>query len=199
MPNYNHTFSNNDYSYLNSKEILLYSNTAKELNNFLNWVEKRILLLDNLTDFVKLGLTNNIDFQLTCDELKAFVNYFNSDFKPSIERFIKTLKGNPNIEKMNSFLDIIKKPFDEIKNYPKNSKLSVSDFNEWFSALVESLEKSTQKLLKFSSKLGYPIKIVQKHKSKNNTETFESNYKENYIYNEPYVGGSQPSSSVAVA
>ncbi|MBO0961009.1 hypothetical protein J1P26_15010 [Neobacillus sp. MM2021_6] len=178
-----------------------------ELYSYISWVEKSIKHLDGIGNITKKLIQNDTSVDVTLDVYDAFKSYFKKEVKLLLNELFKTIIREPldqnNIDRFEKLLNLIKEPFEEVKNYPLNKKLHVEELNGWFLSLVETLEGSVHKLLKFIKKVGYNLVLSSQEIAviaRTNPKKVSTNYdNRNDFYGDSNIGGKMPSSCVTAA
>ncbi len=132
------------------KQLTVNSKLVTGLDSYVLWIEERIQFLLELSNDVKKYFQDEVSYEVILEMLHAFQNYFKIELKPSLTHLSYDRKKNtPDMEKLTKYMDLIKRPFDEMVVYPEQHQLSVEKLSDWYASLVEALEHSTQKLMRF--------------------------------------------------
>lgn len=205
----NMPFTQMDYTYkLEQKSSRLDSfqlnvELIRELSSFIVWVEKQLTFLE---DKVETLSSYDCDLDITYNLFNQFQRYYHSNFKPAFSNVKKQILNSNHMEndfkKFIKMLEVVKKPFEEIKNYPISC--GKDQFEPWFNALSEALEISTSKIRNFAARIGLewelssPIGNERIYTSQQHIK-LELSQQEDLYKNDTYIGGLKPSSSVTAA
>jgi hypothetical protein len=140
------------------KQLTVHSKPGTGLDSYILWVEERIQFLLELSNEVKTHFEDNVSYEVTLELLHAFQNYFKIELKPLLNRLSYDWRNIQEAEKLTKYIDLLKNPFDEMAVYPEQHQLPVEKLGEWYASLVEALEHSTQKLMRFLNHMNVPSK-----------------------------------------